>query len=73
MYWQTDATLNSYLYDAKNGKLIFNDAFRDKKESRYGASTWLNSPAADASEKALSSNLKDISQSLIDPIIKKTS
>jgi hypothetical protein len=71
MYWQTDATMDSYLYDAKNGKLIFNDVFKAKKESRYGAGVWLNMPAADAAEKALDSNLRDLSQSLIDQTLKK--
>ena len=71
MYWQTDATMNSYLYDTKNGKMIFNDIFMDKKESRYGAGTLFNTPARDASEKALSSNLNDLSQSLIDQALKK--
>lgn len=71
MYWQVDATLNSYLYDARSGTLIFTDTIADKKESRYGAGTWFNWPAADAAEKALSTNLKDISQSLIDQTVKK--
>jgi hypothetical protein len=71
MYWQTDATINSYLYDVKNGKMIFNDVFKDKKESRYGAGGWLNMPAADVAEKALDSNLRDLSNSLIDQTLKK--
>lgn len=71
MYWKVDATIHSYLYDAKEGTLIFNDTFTDKKESRYGAGGWLNMRAEDVEEKALNTNLKDISQSLLDQTLKK--